>query len=68
MHDTSELTLPNRYQAYLVRLWREHDHGAWRVMVKHIQSGQEHHFNNLTDYFAFLHAIHGNDLEMKEVG
>lgn len=47
---------PSHYQAYLIRLWREDEDAAWRIVVTHVATGERHHFPSLGDLFAFLQS------------
>jgi hypothetical protein len=54
MNLQGKLTDPAHYQAYLVRLWREDEDAAWRILVTHVATGERHHFPDLAALFEFL--------------
>lgn len=43
-----------RYQAYLLRLWREGEDGPWRASVEDPHDGSQRRFASLTQLLAFL--------------
>ncbi|MGH2351015.1 MAG: hypothetical protein ACRDI2_26140 [Chloroflexota bacterium] len=45
-----------RYQSYLLRLWRDHPRSPWRASLQSTATGEQHHFADLADLLAFLHA------------
>ncbi|MCA9981534.1 MAG: hypothetical protein KDD89_11885, partial [Anaerolineales bacterium] len=45
---------PTRYQAYLVRLWRENEATAWRVAVVSVSTGEQWLFKALGEALAFI--------------
>ena len=47
---------PPRYHSFLLRLWRESEHGAWRASLESATTGERHGFPNLASLFAFLQA------------
>jgi hypothetical protein len=44
------------YHSYLLRLWRESEHGAWRASLESVTTGERHGFGNLPSLLAFLQA------------
>jgi subtilisin-like proprotein convertase family protein len=55
MRDNDVPMEAEKYQAYLVRLWRSNVHGNWRASIQDAQSGEQHLFANMEDLFLFLH-------------
>lgn len=49
---------PN-YHAYLLRLWREHANGSWRVSLQSAETRERRHFANLADLVAHLETQMG---------
>ena len=48
---------PERYHAYLLRLWRVADEAeAWRASLEDPHSGEQRHFADLSLLFRFLQA------------
>ena len=47
---------PSMYLSFLLRLWRESEHGAWRASLEDVITGERHSFPNLASLFAFLEA------------
>jgi hypothetical protein len=47
---------PSMYLSFLLRLWRESEHGAWRVSLENVITGERRGFPNLASLFAFLEA------------
>ena len=45
------------YHSYLLRLWRDSAHGAWRISLQSTKTEQVYHFANLESLLAFLDAI-----------
>ena len=43
------------YQAFLLRIWREHDAAPWRASLDNPQLGKRKNFASLADLMAFLH-------------
>jgi len=43
-----------KYQAYLLRLWRESSQQPWRAMLEDPHTGDQHGFATLEQLFAFL--------------
>ncbi len=50
----STLTHPTYYQAYLIRLWRESETSAWRVVVVYVPTGEKRLFKELGEALAFI--------------
>ena len=50
----ASVTNPARYQAYLLRIWREHETAAWRVVVVDVPTGEQHRFRELPEALAFI--------------
>jgi hypothetical protein len=44
------------YLSFLLRLWRESEHGAWRASLENVTTGERRGFPNLASLFAFLEA------------
>lgn len=42
------------YQAYLLRLWRDHADGEWRASLQNTKSCQLYYFSDLEALFDFL--------------
>lgn len=42
------------YQSYLVRLWQDSPHAAWRASACSVQTGENVHFVDLDALFIFL--------------
>lgn len=42
------------YQAYLLRLWREHQKGPWRASLEEAQSRKKRNFANVASLMAFI--------------
>ncbi|MCL4858346.1 MAG: hypothetical protein KJZ93_03020 [Caldilineaceae bacterium] len=49
------------YQSYLVRLWQDSPHAAWRASACSVQSGENVHFADLDALFLFLWEQVGRD-------
>jgi hypothetical protein len=47
---------PPSYHSYLLRVWRESEHGAWRASLESVTTGERHGFGSLSMLFAFLQA------------
>ena len=47
---------PGSYHSYLLRLWRESEHGPWRVSLESVMTGERHGFPNLPSLLDFLQA------------
>ena len=45
---------PPMYLSFLLRLWRESEHGAWRASLESVTTGERHGFPNLPRLLAFL--------------
>lgn len=43
-----------RYQAYLLRLWREGEQGSWRAVLQDAHSETQRGFASLQSLFDFL--------------
>jgi hypothetical protein len=48
---------PPIYHSFLLRLWRESEHGAWRVALENVTTGERYGFSDLTSLFAFLQTV-----------
>ncbi len=46
--------IPNVYQSYLLRLWRDSADEPWRISLQSTRDGSQHFFANLEDAWAFL--------------
>ena len=44
------------YLSFLLRLWRESEHGAWRASLENVLTGERRGFPNLASLLAFLEA------------
>jgi hypothetical protein len=54
---TSETSgTPPIYRSFLLRLWRESEHSAWRASMESVMTGERHGFPNLASLLAFLQA------------
>lgn len=58
---SSALFKPNNYSAYLVRLWQEAPHSAWRASAQCATTGQKHYFATLAELFVFLEEQTSNE-------
>ena len=47
-------TDPERYQSFLLRLWKETPELPWRFQVRCVSTGKEHRFSELEQVLAFL--------------
>jgi hypothetical protein len=55
MNTYTALHPPNRrYHSYLVRLWQDGPHAAWRASLHCVQTHESLHFADLEQLFAFL--------------
>jgi hypothetical protein len=45
------------YHSYLLRLWRDSEHGAWRLSLESVATGERHGFPDLASLFAFLQGV-----------
>lgn len=53
---------PERYQSYLLRLWKEKPDLPWRYQVRCVSTGDEYRFSELEQVQAFLRgAATGED-------
>ena len=52
----AELFKPPNYSAYLVRLWQESPHAAWRASAQCASTGDKVYFASLNDLCTFLHT------------
>jgi hypothetical protein len=43
------------YHAFLLRLWREGDGEAWRVILEDVQSGKKQGFAGIQPLIEFIH-------------
>ncbi len=43
------------YQAFLLRIWRDHESAPWRASLDNPQFGKRQNFASLTDLMRFLH-------------
>jgi hypothetical protein len=48
--------VPPSYHSYLLRIWRESEHGAWRASLESVTTGERRGFDNLSSLFASLQA------------
>lgn len=55
------------YMAYLLRLWRERDEGAWRALLENPNNGERAAFATLPELWAFLVDKTGYDKELNIV-
>jgi hypothetical protein len=54
---TSETSsTPSRYRSFLLRVWRESEHGAWRASLESVTTGERRGFPDLPSLYAFLQA------------
>lgn len=42
------------YYAFVVRLWREGEAGAWRATLQEVQTGEKHFFTSLERLCLYL--------------
>ncbi len=54
-------TDPERYQSYLLRLWKETPDLPWRFQVHCVSTGDEHRFAELDQVLAFLRNAAAGD-------
>ena len=47
---------PPMYRSFLLRLWRESEHGTWRASLESVTTGERHGFPDLPSLLAFLQA------------
>lgn len=60
------MSKPSNYQSYLLRLWRDNAQAAWQASLQSTATEQVHHFPDLEQMWAFLHAkigLGGEDVE-----
>lgn len=50
----------NKYQSYLLRMWKDGENGEWRAFLLTIPTQERHHFANLEALFDFLNNNPGN--------
>ena len=43
-------------ESYLIRLWRDREHGPWRASLQNIRSGEVRHFACPEELWACLRA------------
>jgi hypothetical protein len=53
----------DRYQAYLLRLWRESPQAPWRASLQSVNSGERCGFPDLQSMFAYLQTQTGEETE-----
>jgi hypothetical protein len=41
-------------ESYLIRLWRDREHGPWRASLQHIRSGEAQHFACPEELWTYL--------------
>ncbi|MCK4789428.1 MAG: hypothetical protein KAV87_37140 [Desulfobacteraceae bacterium] len=46
-----------RYQAYLLRLWREPYDEKWHVIIEEPQSGERQAFSDVKEFITFLESF-----------
>lgn len=55
---------PPSYQSYLLRLWQvKNDGEGWRVLLTHVDTGEQKIFTDLEALFAYLREIAQGKLE-----
>jgi hypothetical protein len=52
---------PERYQSYLLRLWKEAPDLPWRYQVRCVATGEEHRFSEFDQVLAFLQSVSGGE-------
>ena len=55
--NSTQSSSTTRYQSYLVRLWRDSQHGAWRASARHVVSGEEVVFKDVEELVQFLRGV-----------
>jgi hypothetical protein len=53
--------LPENYQSYLLRLWRENPQGPWRASLQSTSTEQVYAFGSLDQLWAFLMSYAATD-------
>ena len=53
------LSDPERYQSYLLRLWKETPELPWRYQVRCVATGEEHRFSEFDQVLGFLQSVAG---------
>jgi hypothetical protein len=50
------MPIPNqsRAESYLIRLWRDREHGPWRASLQNIRSGEAQHFACPEELWTYL--------------
>jgi len=48
---------PERYQSFLLRLWRETPDLPWRYQIRCVSTGAEYRFSDLEQVQAFLRDV-----------
>ena len=48
--------LSDTYRAYLVRMWRDTPHAAWRVSAQSAETGEVIRFADLKALYSFLNS------------
>ena len=56
----------SQYQSYLLRLWREGEENAWRVMLEHVGTHERHGFADLEGLCTFLREQMNADMLAEE--
>lgn len=53
--DLTSIATIGAYHSYVVRVWQESPHAAWRASAQHVQTGETTRFADLDALFAFLY-------------
>jgi hypothetical protein len=58
VHQRGPFSMPTKpiYQSYLLRLWRDSPTAPWRALLQSTDNGEQYHFGEVADLFAFLAA------------
>jgi hypothetical protein len=62
------MNIPNRYQSYLLRLWRDDARGPWRASLQSTATGQMRFFADAGEVWGFIQtqlAMDGESLDTR---